>query len=127
MTTTQTNKAQNTQRRQGAATNSRTRTQSDPNKRPEYEALDSRGLPYIRPAQVIGELPLADRKNALEAATAAIATKTGLSASKTIPFGAPVFIAFAGMNRPKAKHHPDSALLLTMGDDVSLDYVAAYN
>lgn len=46
---------------------------------------------------------------------------------KHIPFGAPVFTAFASMNRPKAKHHVESKLLLTMGDDVSLDYCASYN
>jgi len=96
--------------------------------RPQYEALDKIGLPYIRPARVVGELPTpGDRLSALAEATTAIAEKTGLTAIKAIPFGAPVFSAFAGMTRPKAKHHVDSKLLLTMGDDVSLDYCNRYN
>jgi len=95
--------------------------------RPEYQALDSQGFEYPRPAQVIGELPLEARASALIEATAAIATKVGLNAVKHIPFGAPVFTAFDGMNRPKAKHHVESKLLLSKGDDVSLDYCPSYN
>lgn len=95
--------------------------------RPEYQALDKQGLEYLRPARVIGELPLEARAAALIEATAAIATKTGLKAVKHIPFGAPVFTAFEGMTRPKAKHHTEGKLLLTIGDDVSLDYCQTYS
>lgn len=96
--------------------------------RPQYEALDAQGLPYLRAAQVVGELPTpGDRLAALVEATASIAKKTGLNAVKPIPFGAPVFTAFDGMNRPKAKHHVESKLLLTMGDDVDLAYCKSYN
>ncbi|MDO9236193.1 MAG: hypothetical protein Q7U28_09210 [Aquabacterium sp.] len=96
--------------------------------RPQYEALDVQGLPYLRLARVVGELPTPDvRLAALVEATAAIAEKTGLNVVKRIPFGAPVFTAFEGMNRPKAKHHVEFQLLLTMGDEVSLDYCQSYN
>lgn len=95
--------------------------------RPEYQALDKQGFDFLRPAQVIGELPLEARASALIEATATIATKAGLIAVKHIPFGAPEFTAFDGMNRPKAKHHAESKLLLTKGDDVSLDNCPSYN
>lgn len=95
--------------------------------RPEYKALDNQGFEYLRTALVIGELPLEARDSAMIEATAAISTKAGLNAVKRIAFGAPVFTAFHGMNRPKAKHHAESKLLLTKGDDVSLDYCPSYN
>lgn len=40
---------------------------------PEYQALDKQGLEYLRPALVIGELPLEARSSALIEATASIA------------------------------------------------------
>ena len=97
-----------------------------PVKRPEYQALDGQGFEYMRDALVIGELPVEARADALREATEAIANKTGLLELKTIPFGAPVFTAFEGMTRPKAKHHAESKLLLTMGDDVSRDFCSTY-
>ncbi|MFC6281045.1 MULTISPECIES: hypothetical protein [Polaromonas] len=95
--------------------------------RPDYLALDEQGREYRRKAKLIGELPVGARAFALIEATAVIATKTGLNPVKQIPFGSPVFTAFDGMNRPKAKHHAESKLLLTHGDDVSLDYCPCYN
>lgn len=95
--------------------------------RPEYLALDGNGLEYIRQALIIGELPLDARAAALVEATSTIALKTGLVAVKRIPFGAPVFTAYADMNRPKAKHHIESKLLLVTGDDVPLAYCPSYD
>lgn len=95
--------------------------------RPSYEALDLQGRPYLRPAQNIGELPTPeDRIQALAEATEDIATKTGLTAIDSIKLGMPVFGAFAGMNRPSAKQHSESALLLTIGHDLPLDYCRSY-
>jgi hypothetical protein len=95
--------------------------------RPEYLALDGNGLEYSRQALIIGELPLEARAAALVEATSTIALKTRLVAVKRIPFGAPVFTAYAHMNRPKAKHHVESKLLLVTGDDVPLAYCPSYN
>jgi len=95
--------------------------------RPAYLALNEQGLEYSRQALSIGELPLVDRAAALVEATRTIALKTGLVAVKRIPFGAPVFTAFADMNRPKAKHHSGSKLLLSTGDDVPLSYCPTYD
>ena len=94
--------------------------------RPQYLALNGHGLEYTRKAEIIGELPLEDRASAMVEATTAIGLKTGLVAVKRIPFGAPVFTAFEGMNRPKAKHHSDSSLLLSTGDDVPLSFCPTY-
>lgn len=95
--------------------------------RPDYQALDKHGLEYLRPARVIGELPWASRAAALTEATASIAAKTGLKPIHDIHFGVPAFTAFEGMTRAKAKHHQDCELLLTKGDDVSLDYCGSYD
>jgi hypothetical protein len=53
--------------------------------------------------------------------------RSAATAVKRIPFGAPVFTAFADMNRPKAKHHAESKLLLVTGDDVPLSYCPSYD
>lgn len=96
--------------------------------RPMYEALDGMGLPYFRPAKVVGELPTPEeRGKALIEATPVIASKLGMKQISNVKFGTPVFCAFDGMTRPKAKHHAESRLLLTRGDDVSLDYCPSYN
>lgn len=94
--------------------------------RPEYLALDGNGIEYSREALIIGELPLEARAAALVEATSTIALNTGLMAVNRIPFGAPVFTAFADMTRPKAKHHAESKLLLSVGDDVPLAYCPSY-
>lgn len=94
--------------------------------RPSYEELDANGLSHIRPANVIGELPDAARQFAQAEATSAIASKVGQIQTGTIKLGSPVFCAFKGMTREKSKHHHESALLLTLGRDVSLDLCPSY-
>ena len=94
--------------------------------RPSYLALNGHGTEYERPARVIGELPLQDRFQVLARATEHVAQRAGLEAVRTIPFGAPVFTAFKGMTRPHAKSHTWASLLLTAGDDLSLDMVPTY-
>ena len=94
--------------------------------RPQYLALDGNGLEYSRAAQLIHELPLADRAQALQEATRAIAERAGIKAIKPIHFGMPVFAAFEGMTRPKTRHHKDTDLLLTHGGDLSLDFCDSY-
>ncbi|MGP9654799.1 hypothetical protein [Halomonas sp. AOP35-4E-18] len=88
---------------------------------PQYEALDEQGYPYMREARVIGELPLAARRSALDAATIKVGNECGLMALKPLSFGLPVFEAF-GLNRREASRHAHSKLLLTQGIDVSLEY-----
>lgn len=96
--------------------------------RPQYEALDAQGLPYLRQAMVVGELPTPeDRRAALLEATPTIAVRVGITQLDTVKFGIPVFYAFEGMTRPKAKHHHENKLLLTLGHDVSLDFCKSYN
>lgn len=93
--------------------------------RPMYEALDAQGRPYVRPALTIGELPTPEeRKGALVEATAGIAAKIGMQPVGVLKFALPVFSAFEGMTRAKAKHSPDEKLLITQGCDVSLDFCA---
>ena len=94
--------------------------------RPRYLALNGQGTEYERPARLIGELPLQDRFQALARATEHVAEIAGLEAVKTIPFGAPVFTAFKGMTRPLAKSHTWASVLLSAGNDLSLDLVPSY-
>ena len=86
---------------------------------PDYEALDKSGLPYIRAAKQISELPLEMRSAALESATMEISRRLGLNAIRQISFGVPVHVAF-GMTRPQAKNHEAHGLLLTAGGDLDL-------
>ena len=96
--------------------------------RPDYEALDNQGMPYTRHARVVGELPTPElRIAALAEATPVISRQIGIPAIRFVKFGNPVFKAFEGLDRNKAKRHPDSALLLTMGDDVPLDFCPSYD
>lgn len=93
--------------------------------RPDYEALDAQGLPYVRPARTIHELPSPeDRMAACASATAVVERQLGQTATRRIPFGAPVYTAF--MTRPEAKKHRDSALLLTLGCDLPLSLCPEY-
>lgn len=80
---------------------------------PQYEALDAQGYPYMREARVIGELPLAARRTALDAAITTVGNECGLTASKPLSFG---------LNRREASRHAHSKLLLTQGSDLSLEY-----
>lgn len=95
-------------------------------KRPAYEALDGQGVPFERPARVVGELPYAERGTALASATLEVAKRLNMAAQRQIPFGGPVFVAF-GLSRQQAKQHAESALLMTRGDNLSLDYCPEYN
>jgi hypothetical protein len=95
--------------------------------RPKYEALDGRGLPYIRLARIVGELPsLEARRSALNSAILEIAKRLQSLATHQIGFGTPVFITF-GLTRPQAKVHEQAKLLLTMGCDLSLDFCPEFN
>ena len=87
----------------------------------QYEALDGTGRPAMRAATVIGELPHQDRATACAEAAEVIGKMLGRSASRSIPFGAPVYEAF-GFTRPAAKAHPKASLLLTLGHNVSLSF-----
>ena len=92
---------------------------------PEYEALDGRGLPYVRPAKCIGELPTQDeRVRALEAATLEMARRLNSSAQRRIGFGTPVHVAF-GLTRQQAKNHEQASLLLMKGDVLPLGLCGA--
>ncbi len=94
--------------------------------RPDYLALDSQGLEYLRKAREISELPTReDRLAACVEAAAEIARQLGVAAPPAIKFGVPVFQSF-GMTRPQAKNHPNAKLLLTPGADLSLDYCPSY-
>ncbi len=90
--------------------------------RPLNEVLDGQGLAHIPPANVIGELPDGVRQIAQSEASSTIADKIGLRQTGILKMGSPVFCMFKGMTREKSKHHVESALLLTLGRDVSLDY-----
>ena len=94
--------------------------------RPRYLALNGQGTEYKRSARLIGELPLQARLQALAWATEHVAEIAGLEAVKTIPFGAPVFTAFKGMTRPLARSHTWASVLLSAGNDLSLDLVPCY-
>ena len=94
--------------------------------RPDYIALDAQGFEVTRKAKVIGELPQEARAAACVEAASAIAEKLNLPAPECIKFAVPVFQSFR-MTRQQAKNHKASALLLTPGHDVSLDYCASYN
>lgn len=87
-----------------------------------YEALDEHGSAYVRDATVIGDLPTpAMRFEALDHATERIASLTGLSALRRVPFGAPTYVAF-GLRPADAKRHAHASLLMTMGHALSLTY-----
>lgn len=83
------------------------------------------GWPLVREARVVGELPLAERRPALNAALAAVGKALGMPAFKALSFGLPVFAAF-GLNRREAGRHEQASLLLTQGSDLSLDFIPAY-
>ncbi len=93
--------------------------------RPDYEASDSMGFPYVRKARVIGELATSETKDALVEATSAIAKLINVEASGIIKYGTPAFLVF-GMNRNVAKRHAQADLLLTCGCDLSLDFCESF-
>jgi hypothetical protein len=94
--------------------------------RPKVQAHDGNGKEYFREAASICDLPTPeDRLAALWTATATIATRLGRVAEHRIPFGGYVYSPF--MTRPEAKKHELSELLLTGGNDLSLDFCPEYD
>lgn len=86
----------------------------------EYEAVDSQGHPYVRPARAVHELPTpAERARALQAATREIERVVGEKVTRPLAFGLPVYTAF-GWPRQRARAHAARALLLAVGGDVPL-------
>jgi hypothetical protein len=74
---------------------------------------------------VVGELPTPqERLAALVEALPRVAEKIGRQPVGPLKFGSPVFVAF--MTRQAAKNHPSAKLLLTSGDDLSLDFCPSY-
>jgi hypothetical protein len=91
--------------------------------RPQYEALDQGGQPYLRAAQTIGELPSPnERLEALELSTPVIEKIIGIPALRTISFGDMVFRTFGFKSTKEVRNHPYEQLLLTPGSDLPLDY-----
>ena len=96
--------------------------------RPMYEALDTQGIPYLRQAEFVHELPTAeDRLSALAEATPVIAERLKIKQIDRVKVGTPVFCAFEGMTRASAKNHREAKLLLTHGGDVPLLFCPSYN
>jgi hypothetical protein len=96
-------------------------------KRPDFEAIDRRGLPHVRAARVISELPSEQsRAAALDSATHAVAKQLQSVAQRRIGFGTPVHVAF-GLTRQQARNHPAASLLLTIGGELSLDHCPEYD
>lgn len=93
--------------------------------RPNFEALDRTGLPLIREAKTIGELPPPNAPQALQEATETIATRLGVPSHHPIALGTPVHLAFK-MTRAQSKNHPQAKLLLLSGSEVSLDLCPSY-
>lgn len=91
--------------------------------RPQYEALNQAGHPYLREARTIGELPTPkERLEALELATPVIEKIIGIPALRTISFGDMVFRTFSFKATKEVRNHPYEQLLLTVGSDLPLDY-----
>ena len=97
----------------------------NPIPRPDYEALDDIGLPYVRKARIIDELPLEMKDTAAIEATASIAKLIGVEAQGRIKHAPPVFMAF-GINRNIAKRHVHAKVLLLPGGDVPLDFCPSF-
>jgi hypothetical protein len=86
---------------------------------PEYEAVDAMGLPFLRPAVRVEELPLDMRAQALAGAAGGLASLVGLPLLRSMPFGAPAFVGF-GLSRNQSKHRDHAALLLLPGCELPL-------
>ena len=94
--------------------------------RPQYEALNSQGFPYMRLAQVIDELATPEERiTALKEAGAEISDLLQLPLLKPINYGTPAHLAF-GLTRNQAKAHAQVKLLLTHGCDVPLQFTESW-
>ena len=87
-----------------------------------YEALDTSGAPYLRPARTVGELPSPlRRRNALDAMVASVNEKLGLSLQE-ISFGVPIHMQ-ASLPKSVVEKHPERALLMCRGEDLPLSLI----
>lgn len=93
--------------------------------RPIVEALDSQGLPCLRAAMTVSDLPHEERGHALQSCGPMLSQAIGAPIVSQLRYGTPVHLAF-GMTRAQAKNHPQKKLLLTSGCDVLLDYCALF-
>jgi len=94
--------------------------------RPAFEALDAQGLPYLRPAMIVAELPSPEaRAAALNEACAALAAELGLKAHKAISPSNPLHLAF-NMTRAQARNHKHAQLLLISAANLPLDHCPTY-
>lgn len=95
--------------------------------RPVYEALDERGLPHVREAKVVGELPTPEqRRAALLESASEIALIVGIPQICEVKFGSLVFRAFSGMSYRQARAHASAEILLVRGDDVPLYFCPSF-
>lgn len=93
--------------------------------RPQYEALDNLGYPVMRHARTIDELPILDRRKALDLALEPLSLTLGMCPLRALSYGLPVYRAF-GLDNKQTTHHPHSRLLNTAACDISLDLVPWY-
>ncbi len=92
---------------------------------PQFEALDAKGHPYMRPARVVGELPTGgERVDALHEAGPAVAAMLRMPLLRPIRFGMPIGLAF--MTRAQMRKHPKRAFLQRLGDDLPLGFCESY-
>lgn len=94
--------------------------------RPDFEALDRHGIPCIRKARVIGELPSGQVAEALKEATQRLSLLVGIDAIATVKYGTPAFVALKGVTRNIAKQSPHAQMLLKRGDELPLDLCPSY-
>jgi hypothetical protein len=85
----------------------------------QYLALNALGKEYSRPPRIIGELHYSIVPDALQQATAVIEGLTGITRSRNICFGTPVYEAF-GLRMRDAKRSEHSSLLMLKGCDFPL-------
>tara|TARA_R110001592_G_scaffold47952_5_gene151526 strand:+ start:2452 stop:2742 length:291 start_codon:yes stop_codon:yes gene_type:complete len=90
--------------------------------RPLYEALDKQGMPYIRPAKTVGELPHSHCRAALDKAIESLSDTVRLTHTKPLAYGMPVYHSF-GLNHREAARHIHAKLLMTKACDLNLDFV----
>lgn len=97
-------------------------------KRPDYEALNDQGSPYVRKARTISELPHAARASALVSATQTLSNLLGQAPVNNIHFGTATYEAFdiRPTGRAWAKNHVQAPLLMVLGGDLPLDLCPEY-
>lgn len=93
--------------------------------RPMYEAHGNGGLPVMREAQVVAELPQESHAQALAEAGKVMEEMLGINMKRAIRTGQPVHLAF-GLTRNQAKQHSDARLLLADGGSLSLALTSSF-